>query len=255
MVNIGEEKLEKTVITAAELTNSVLRREFLVFGQIGEPGQADKLSFVSLANQIGAAIRRGYSQREIVDGAIRAVAPGTHHRSYLESFKDLSLPQLQELLRNHYRERDTTAAYQDLSTLSQELKETAQAFLMRVLDARQKVLLANEMESSLKYDAELVQGMFLKVLETGLIDDNIASKMALILKRPGISDQEIMGELNEIVRGESQRQMKLRTKQKSSSKVTAASANVESNISNKKQTSQKTSDVQKSVASGEDKML
>ena len=110
---------------------------------------------------------------------------------------------------------------------------------MRALDARHKVLLANEMESSLKYDAELVQGMFLKVLETGLIDDNIASKMALILKRPGISDQEIMGELNEIVRGESQRQMKLKTKQKSSSKVTAASANVESNISNKKQTSQK----------------
>ena len=48
-----------------------------------------------------------------------------------------------------------------------------------------------------------------------------------------------MGELNEIVRGVSQRQMKLKTKQKSSSKVTAASANVESNISNKKQTSQK----------------
>ena len=110
---------------------------------------------------------------------------------------------------------------------------------MHALDARQKVLLANEMESSLKYDAELVQRMFLKVLETGLIDDNIASKMALILKRPGISDPEIMGELNEIVRGESQRQMKLKTKQKSSSKVTAASANVESNISNKRQTSQK----------------
>ena len=79
--------------------------------------------------------------------------------------------------------------------------------------------------------------------------------MALILKRPGISNQEIMGELNEIVRGESQRQMKLKTKQKSSSKVTAASANIESNIPNKKQTSQKTSDVQKSVASGEDKIL
>ena len=207
LVNIGEEKPEKTVITAAELTNSVLRREFRVFGQIGEPGQADELSFVSLANQIGAAIRRGYSQREIVDGVIRAIAPGTHLRSYLESFKDLSLPQLQELLRNHYRERDTTAAYQDLSALNQELKQTPQAFLMRALDARQKVLLANEMESSLKYDAELVQEMFLKVLETGLLDDNVASKMALILKRPGISDQEIMGELNEIVRGESQRQI------------------------------------------------
>ena len=66
--------------------------------------------------------------------------------------------------------------------MSQELKETPQAFLMHALDARQKVLLANEMESSLKYDAELVQGMVLKVLETGLLDDNIASKMALILK-------------------------------------------------------------------------
>ena len=217
MVNIGEEKPEKTVITAAELTNSVLRREFRVFGQIQMPEQADKLSFVLLANQIGASIRRGYSQREIVDEVIRAVAPGTHLRSYLESFKYL-LPQLQELLCNHYRERDTTAAYQDLSALSQELKETLQVFLMHVLNVRQKILLANEMESSLKYDAE-VQGMFMKVLETELLGDNIASKMALILKQPGISDQEIMGELNEIARGESQRQMKLKTKQKSSSKV------------------------------------
>ena len=64
-----------------------------------------------------------------------------------------------------------------------------------------------------------------------------------------------MGELNEIVRGESQRQKKLKTKQNSSSKITAASANVESNILNKKQTSQKTSDVQKSAASGKDKVL
>ena len=83
------------MVTAAELTNSALRGEFRAFGQIGEPGQADKLSFVSLANQIGAAIRRGYSQREIVDGVTRAVALGTHLGSYLESFKDLSLPQLQ----------------------------------------------------------------------------------------------------------------------------------------------------------------
>ena len=110
-----KENLKKTVITAAELTNSVLRREFRVFGPVGEPGQADKLSFVSLANQIGAALRIGYSQREIVDAVIMAVATDTHLASYLESFKDLSLPQLQELLRNHYLERDNTAAYQDLS--------------------------------------------------------------------------------------------------------------------------------------------
>ena len=58
---------------------------------------------------------------------------------------------------------------------------------MRVLGERQKVLFANEMESSLKYDAELVQKMFFKVLETRLLDDNIVSKMALILNRPGIS--------------------------------------------------------------------
>ena len=45
---------------------------------------------------------------------------------------------------------------------------------MHALDGRQKVLLANEMESSLKYDAELVQGMFSKMLETGLLDDNTA---------------------------------------------------------------------------------
>ena len=59
LVNIGEEQPEKAVITTAELTNSVLRREFRVFGQIGEPGLADKLSFMPLASLIVAAIRRG----------------------------------------------------------------------------------------------------------------------------------------------------------------------------------------------------
>ena len=91
------------------------------------------------------------------------------------------------------------------------------------------------------------------MLETGLLDDNIASKNGTYLKTTRYLRPRNHGELNEIARGESQRRMKLKTK--SSSEVTAAFANGESSISNKKQTPQETSDVQQSAASGENKIL
>ena len=39
---------------------SDFKRELKVIGQIGEPGQKDKLSFVSLARQIEGALQKGY---------------------------------------------------------------------------------------------------------------------------------------------------------------------------------------------------
>ncbi len=45
-------------------------REFKISGQIGEPGQTD------LAHQIENGLSRGFSELEVVDAVIRAIAPG-----------------------------------------------------------------------------------------------------------------------------------------------------------------------------------
>jgi hypothetical protein len=83
---------------------SFLRREFKISGQIGEPGQADKLTFVSRTHQIDSGLKRGYSENEIVDAVIRAISLHSSLRSYVETLKDLSLPKLRKILRVHYRE-------------------------------------------------------------------------------------------------------------------------------------------------------
>ena len=46
---------------------SVLRQEFKIQGQIGEPGQTDKLTFVSLTHQIDSGLKRGYKEGKITD--------------------------------------------------------------------------------------------------------------------------------------------------------------------------------------------
>lgn len=80
-----------------------LRREFRVFGQIGEAGQREKLSYTSLNNQIESGVRKGYAEAEIIEAVIRAVSPGLPLRELLEIKRDLTLSTLKTILRGHYK--------------------------------------------------------------------------------------------------------------------------------------------------------
>ena len=98
-----------------------------------------------------------------MDGVIHN--PGLVLRSYLESFKDLSLDRLKKILRSHYGVKNTAELYQSLASICQNGKETPQAFLMRALDLRQKILFASqEGDDPLKYDAGHIQQLFAKPL-------------------------------------------------------------------------------------------
>ena len=67
-----------------------------------------------------------------------------------------------------------TDMYHLLSSAVQEVEETPQDFLVRLLDLRQKVLFASpEAGSDLQYDPKLVQYTFLHSLLTGLQNDSI----------------------------------------------------------------------------------
>ena len=60
-----EPKQETNPITPSSLMK-LARQEFKISGQIGEPGQKDKLSFSSLAHQIENGRLKGHSERVIV---------------------------------------------------------------------------------------------------------------------------------------------------------------------------------------------
>ena len=86
------DKLESPKETKFSASESFLRREFKISGQIGEPGQTDKLTFVSLTHQIDSGLKRQYKECEIVDAVIRAISLHSSLRSYVETLNDLSLP-------------------------------------------------------------------------------------------------------------------------------------------------------------------
>ena len=75
-----------------------------------------------------------------MDGVIRAISPGLVLRSYLESFKPLSLDRLKKILRSYYGVKNTMELYQSLASICRSGKETSQAFLIRALDLRQNSL-------------------------------------------------------------------------------------------------------------------
>lgn len=189
---------------------TLTRREFKISGQIGEPGQRDRLTFSSLAHQIESGRAKGHSEREIVEAVIRAVVPGCALRSYLEGRSNLTLPSLRRLLRSHYQEKDATELYHQLSRLAQDNKESAQSFLVRALDLRQKVIFASqENGSGLKYDSSLVQSMFLHALQTGLRSDAVKNEIRPLLQDPTTTDEILFEKLNVAASYEAERQEKL----------------------------------------------
>ena len=189
--------------------NSVWKREFKISGQIGEPGQKDRLTFSSLARQIESGFNKGYSELEITDAVIRAITPGLQLRSYLEGKENLTLPALRRILRSHYQERSATELYKQLAAEVQSSKETAQNFLMRAMDLRQRILFASqEAQSSLKYDPALVQSLFLHAVLTGLQNDSIRSDLQPCLLQSDTSDEVLLERVNIACANEKERQDK-----------------------------------------------
>lgn len=188
---------------------SMWHKDFKISGQIGEPGQKDRLTFSSLARQIESGLSKGYPESEVTDAVIRAITPGLQLRSYLEGKENLTLPALRRILRSHYQERSATELYKQLTSEVQSSKETPQNFLIRAMDLRQKILFASqEVESSLKYDPALVQSLFMHTVLTGLQNDNIKSDLQPYLLQTSTSDELLLEKVNVACAYEKERQDK-----------------------------------------------
>jgi hypothetical protein len=187
-----------------------LKRDFKIIGVIGGDKQKDSLSFVSLSRQIETGIKSGYKESVIVEAVIRAVSPNLKLRSYLEMINDMSLVRLKQILRAHFKEKSGTEMYQELTSLCQGPKESAQDFLIRAMNLRQQVIFASQADDSVvKYETSLVQSLFLHVVETGMQQESIRAKVRPLLEKPGVTDEELMERVNVAVSAETERQNKM----------------------------------------------
>lgn len=202
------------------IMHPVFKKELKIIGQIGEPGQRDKLNFASLDRLIQRACNRGYEEGEIVEAVIQAIIPGVSLRSYLESRTDLTLPALKQILRAHFVEKDATELYHSLTCAVQEPKETPIQFLVRAMDLRQRILSASEnVKTGLKYNHELIQNQFLQTVWTGLHDDSIRTDLKPYLENPLVEDEVLLEKINMSYSLELERKSKLLSTRPKTAKV------------------------------------
>ena len=203
-------------------SSSLVRRKFNIAGLISEPGQTEKLTFVSLMHQIDSGLKRDYQENEIVDAVISAISPHISLRSYVETLSDLSLAKLRRILRVLYREKTASEVYQQLETVCQQSSESPQPFLLRALDFCNKVNFARqESDCEFNYGASLIQKTFVKSFETGLRDDILASNLRPTLRTSEVTDEELMRQVNELASQQADRRSKLASERQKSTKVRA----------------------------------
>ena len=187
------------------------RKDLRISGQVGDTHQRDTLTFSSLHHQINATVSKGYAEGEIVEAVLRAINPGLRLRSYLENYPDLTLDTLKMILKSHYQEKDATELYQELENTAQGKTETAQSFVMRALDLRQRVIRAsNESAEGLKNNKALVKNMFLHAVMKGLHNDNVRQDLKPHLNS-NTSDEELLKLLNAAVNLKAKRQQKVKS--------------------------------------------
>ena len=97
---------------------SLLKKEFWVKGSIGEVGQKEKLTYVSLVHQINEFKAAGYDQDEIVSIVIRAMVPNLTLRNTLETTADLNLDRFLSFLEAHFEEKGTTDLWSKLTSMA-----------------------------------------------------------------------------------------------------------------------------------------
>ena len=116
-------------------------KEFKISGQIGSPGQKDKLTYSGLSFQIANAMQRGFADPDICAAVIKAIVPGEDLRTYLEMCPQLTLDIVIPILRAHFKEKDATSVFNELSNGAQKSGESENDFCMRMMGLRQKVLI------------------------------------------------------------------------------------------------------------------
>ena len=214
-VKIAQEKLElskKKVETIPNATIDVSKlKDFKIKGQIGQPNQRDKLSYISLLSQ-------NNSETEICYSVVNSICGDLTIRKYLETImKDLTLTKLKQHLRAHFKQKNSTELYQELINMSRKPDEDPQNFLMRALTIQQSILV--NPDDDMGYDPLLVQKMFLKTVESGLREESIRSKLRPHLQNPSIPDEELCEQMKLIVSAELDRKQKFGEPRSRSAKV------------------------------------
>ena len=109
-----------------------------------------------------------------------------------------------------FQKKASAELYQDLITTCQQPKESAQQFLLRLLDSPNKVLFASQEEGlQSEYRQTLVQNTFIKSLETGLRDEALVTNFRPTLHGTEVMNESLMRIVNDFASKQVERKLKM----------------------------------------------
>ena len=196
---------ENTRTQPGRVLANLLRKDFKIEGTDCQTRGPKLYLYPSLCHQIETGVKRGHGEDDIIHAVIKAVKPGLPLRSYLKGRTELSLDQLKRLLRVHFREKEPTDLYAELTGTVQRRSESAMDFVIRAMDLRQRVLFASK-ANAVRYETQLVDKMFRRAVVTGLNSEAILSMVRPVLH--GNTDEEILDALMAADIQEQERQQK-----------------------------------------------
>ena len=92
-----------------------------------------------LAYQIQNGRTAWFSEAEICAGVIKAVSPGNFWRSYLELKSFLTVDSLIQIMRSHFREKESSSTFTEISNAVQSSTESPYDFVVQLPSMREKV--------------------------------------------------------------------------------------------------------------------
>ena len=213
-------------------------RDFKINGTVGSLDQKDTLSYTSLSFQIAQGKKAGYTFEEIQAAIIKAIKPTSSLRNYLEGRVNMEEKAFIQVLRSHYKEKDSAAVFHEMANCVQMSSESELEFCLRVMSLRQRVISLSR-EEECPFDENLVKKRFFQALFTGLKHNNIRFELQNILKAGTISDEDLLQEVSYTSSIESERinKFKIKSGVNEVPKTTDKSSEAKENENKKKENS------------------
>ena len=128
--------------------------------------------------------------------------------------RNLSVDGLLEMLHSYYQELDEGDLLQQLANAQQGSSEDPQAFVIRVLAIKNRILTESD-ESRSGFNEENLKKIMCKSLESGIWSDSIRNRMRPVLTKSDVSDATILKEIGVAVQIERVRKEKFAGKKTS----------------------------------------
>ena len=149
-------------------------KDFKIDGKIG--GAASKpdtiLRFSSLKHQVENGLRQGHTEDVVIEAVLRAISPSNELRPFLENKTGLTVESLLKSLRGQFQEKESSAAFSDLTKAFQTDDQTAYGFCVHAFVLRDNVETLWKKER-VPYDPNFLSKTVLDAIDTGLKNQNI----------------------------------------------------------------------------------